>query len=159
MIIYGYKSIREVNDEEVIVIGGVRSKTIKCQSLNVYGLIRAEHVLCDRVILYGTGYIRSLNTRSGLFISTNHIIYINDLKAGEAFIHGKKRPVIISELRSYRAVVTRSIIDYAHVDDELILGVGAHIRRVNDSPQIIFLDPYVRIERFEGEPRRIMYNY
>ena len=158
-IVKGVLNKEQIEDEDLLIIGSLKTDIIKCKSLIVVGYIIVRKLLmCENVLIIGHGRIYSMISKNILLIPTTGPLMITDLKTLELIIRSERYPVIVNEIEVIKGIISHGLIDKLK-GKKLILAEKTRIRNLLDCVEMIFIDPLVSIENILCEPKHIIFRY
>lgn len=158
-IIKGALTKEHVEDEELLIIGALKSDIVKCKSLIVFGYITVRKlIMCENALIMGNGRIYSMISKNIVLVSTTGPLSITSLKTLELIVHGKRYPVIIREVETIKGIISHGLIDEIRAK-KLILAEKTRIRNLADCVEIVFRDPLVSLENIACKPAHILFMY
>ncbi len=158
-IIKGALTKEHVEDEELLIIGALKSDIVKCKSLIVFGYITVRKlVMCENALIMGNGRIYSMISKNIVLVPTTGPLSITSLKTLELIVHGRRYPVIIREVETIKGIISHGLIDEIRAK-KLILAEKTRIRNLADCVEIVFRDPLVSFENITCKPVRTLFTY
>ena len=158
-IIKGALTKEHVEDEELLIIGALKSDIVKCKSLIVFGYITVRKlIMCENALIMGNGRIYSMISKNIVLVSTTGPLSITSLKTLELIVHGKRYPVIIREVETIKGIISHGLIDEIRAK-KLIRAEKTRIRNLADCVEIVFRDPLVSLENIACKPAHILFMY
>ncbi len=158
-IIKGVLTKEHVEDEELLIIGALKSDIVKCRSLIVFGHITVRKlVMCENVLIMGNGRIYSMISKNTVLVPTTGPLSITSLKSLELIVHGKQFPVIMHEVETIRGIISHGLVNEIRAK-KLILAEKTRIKNLADCVEIVFRDPLVSLENIACKPAHILFMY
>ncbi len=158
-IIKGVLTKEHIEDEELLIIGALKSDIVKCKSLIVFGYITVSKlIMCENALIIGNGRIYSMISKNIVLVPTTGPLSITSLKTLELIVHGKQYPVIIRKVETIKGIISHGLIDEI-LAKKLVLAEKTRIRNLTDCVEIVFRDPLVSLENIDCKPARILFMY
>ncbi len=141
-----------------IIVGGVKSTTIKAIDLTIIGRVQVNGTIsADKLTVIGHGLASRIEVKEAYLIA-NGPLFVDVLNTDKALIIGRSGSVIADFIKAGTLFMERSYASRIVVHT-LKLSWGAGIRILEDAREIVFYDPHVWFEEIRAENPAITYKY
>jgi len=141
-----------------IIVGGIKSTTIKAIDLTIIGRVQVNGTIsADKLTVIGHGLASTIEVKEAYLIA-NGPLFIDVLKANKALIIGRRGSIIADFIEADTLFMERSYASRIVVQT-LKLSWGVGIRILENAREIVFYDPHVWFEEIRAENPAITYKY
>ncbi len=157
--IYDYVISRKLElVKPTIIVGGIKSTTIKAIDLTIIGRVQVNGTIsADKLTVVGHGLASRIEVKEAYLIA-NGPLFIDVLNANKALIIGRRGSIIADFIKAGTLFMERTYASRIVVQT-LKLSWGVGIRILENARKIVFYDPHVWFEEIRAENPAITYKY